>query len=100
MEKEIAGRKAYREPSDNTKRFSGALSKKVIDEPTRNRLKELESDESIRPLPNAFAMAYAADTHWMPRIALVDRNPYALIYYTLSPFRASPPILRSRRSPA
>jgi hypothetical protein len=83
MEKEVAGRKAYRDLFDETKRFGGALSKTVLDEPTRSRLKELEADESIKPLPSAFDMAYAADTYWMPKIALVDRNPYALIYYML-----------------
>ncbi|HEV7770604.1 MAG TPA: DUF5677 domain-containing protein [Solirubrobacterales bacterium] len=83
MEKEIAGRQAYRDLFDETKRFGGAVPKTVLDEPTRNRLKELEADESIKPLPNAFDMAYAADTYWMPKLALVNRNPYALIYYML-----------------
>jgi len=83
MEKEIAGRKAYRDLFDETTRSGGAIPKEVLDGPTRDRLKELEADESIRPLPNAFDMAYAADTFWMPKIALVDRNPYALIYYVL-----------------
>lgn len=83
VEKEIAGRKAYKDLFDEEKRSGGALPKTLLNEQSRARLESLKADASIGPLPNAFDMAYAADGHWMPKIDMVKRNPYVLVYFTL-----------------
>jgi hypothetical protein len=83
LEKEIAGRTAYDDLFDPSKRAGGPLPKSLLDDAVSERLKKLEADPSIKPLPNAFDMAFAADKHWMSEVDLVEHNPYALIYFTL-----------------
>jgi hypothetical protein len=82
LEREIAGRPAYKDLFDEEKR-EGALPATLLDEMTRERLASLELDDSIRELPNALDMAFAADKIWMGKIDMVKRNPFAMVYFTL-----------------
>lgn len=82
LEKEIAGRPAYKDLFDDEKR-EGALPKTLLDGETRKRLTKLEADQSIKPLPNSLDMAFAADQFWMPQVDMIARNPFALVYFTL-----------------
>jgi hypothetical protein len=82
LEKEIAGRRGYKDLFDPEKR-EGTLPTTLLDQATEERLASLEADTSIKPLPNAMDMAFAADQVWMPQIDMVARNPFALVYFTL-----------------
>lgn len=67
--------------ASDTSREGGPLPYKLLDERTRSRLDVLKADATLKPLPNTFDMAFAADTRWMSEIDLVDRNPFALSYF-------------------
>jgi hypothetical protein len=81
LEKEIAGRPAYKALFDEKR--EGALPRTLLDEGTRARLAKLEADQSIKSLPNSLDMAFTADQFWMPQVDMIARNPFALVYFTL-----------------
>ena len=64
-------------------RAGGPLPRGLLDDPTRERLAGLKGDTSVKAPPDALTMAFEADKRWMPGIELVQRNPFALIYFTL-----------------
>jgi hypothetical protein len=65
------------------KREGGPVSRRLLDDRTRERLRTFRADQSIKPLPNTFDMAFSADRRWMQEIDLVGHNPFAFAYFVL-----------------
>ncbi len=62
---------------------AGRLPEILLDESTKEFMAPLIEDESLKALPNALEMAFEADQVWMPKIELVNENPYAMVYFTV-----------------